>query len=194
MIATDRYRVLAVDDSEDVLELIRVSLQGEYDVVTLSDPVDLYEVMDVFEPDLLILDIMMPRINGFQLIEMLRKSPSTKELPILVLSAKTSPGEIKHGYKLGATLYLTKPFQPERLRKNLETQFRVHPPSEGKKSITGPQLWVQLEMTPSHRRNHLRLPDNVGKQETYFSARKKVEEKIRKEQNEEVAGKREWRG
>lgn len=194
MVATDRYRVLAVDDSEDVLELIRVSLQGEYDVVTLSDPVDLYEVMDVFEPDLLILDIMMPRINGFQLIEMLRKSPSTRDLPILVLSAKTSPGEIKHGYKLGATLYLTKPFQPERLRKNLETQFRVHPPAEIKKSITGPQLWVQLEMTPSHRRSHLRLPDNVGKQENYFSARKKVEEKIRKEQNEEVAGKRDWRG
>jgi len=194
MIATERQRILAVDDNEEILDLIRLTLEAEYDVVTISDPVDLYEVLDVFEPDLLILDIMMPRINGFQLIEMLRKSLGTKDLPILVLSAKNSAGEIKHGYKLGATLYLTKPFVPDRLKKNVETQFRVHPTGSRKKSAEGHTLAAQLEMTPSFRKGHLQMSHGIARKDQIIDARKRIEDKIRKDEADAEVAKRGWKG
>lgn len=183
-VVANRKRVLAVDDNEDILELIQISLEADYDVITLSDPVDLYEVMDLFEPDLLILDVMMPHINGFQLLEMLRKNPGTKELPVIILSAKTSAGEIKHGYRLGATMYLTKPFQPDRLKKNVETQFNCHPPENDKKSLSGAQLAFQIELTPAYRRGHLHASQSLARKEHVIDARKRLEEKIRKTQED----------
>ncbi len=194
MIATDRYRVLAVDDNEDVLELIRTALGEEYDVVTLSNPVDVYEILDVYEPDLLILDVMMPRLNGYQLIEMLRKNPATRELPVIMLSAKTSPGEIKHGYRLGATLYLTKPFVSDRLKKNVETQFRVSPPDGSRKTSTGHQLAVQLEMTPAFRKRTLQMSEGIMRKEQVVNARQKVLDRIKREEEEEARARRDWEG
>lgn len=152
-----RYRILAVDDNEDTLELIRLTLMEEYDVLTLSNPMDIYELLEVFEPDLLILDVMMPKITGFQLVEMLQKSNATRNLPIIILSAKNSAREIKHGYKLGASLYLTKPFQPERLAKNVKTQFEVHPPASARKSLNLEQVLAQLQLKVSYRQGYAQI-------------------------------------
>jgi DNA-binding response OmpR family regulator len=178
----NRPRILAVDDSEDILELILMTLSADYDVVALSNPVDLYEVLDVFEPDLLVLDVMMPRITGFQLTEMLRKNSATKDLPIIILSAKSSAGEIKHGYKLGATLYLTKPFQPDRLTKNIETQFRIHPSKNTKKTNDLHAVAEALENMGSFRKGQIATSDSIRRKEFVVDARKKMEEKIRKDQ------------
>lgn len=178
---TERPRVLAIDDNEDILELIRITLEADYDVVTLCDPVDVLEILDLFEPDLLILDIMMPRINGYQILEMLRRAPNTKDLPVIVLSARTTAGEIKHGYKLGATMYLTKPFQPDRLRKNVETQFRVNPPTERTKATDGHRLSLQLESTSSFRRRHLQMSSGLQRDRNLLDARRLIEDRIRRD-------------
>jgi len=188
----DRPRILAIDDHEDILELIRMSLEGNYDVITTSNPVDIYEVMDIFEPDLLILDVMMPRVTGFQLIEILRKNPKTKDLPIIILSAKSTAGEIKHGYKLGATLYLTKPFQPERLVKNVETQFRVAAPSTQKKTNDLEQVAEQLENKPAFRKGTLHFSSNIQRREIIVDARKRMQEKILREEREAKNAGRDW--
>lgn len=123
-----RHRVMAVDDNRDSLEVIRIALEDHHDVLTLMDPIDTLELVDVFEPDLMILDIMMPKVTGFQLVEVLQNNVSTRDLPLVILSAKDSMRDMKHGYSLGASLYLTKPFDPERLLQSVEAQFRVHPP------------------------------------------------------------------
>ncbi|MBI5155125.1 response regulator [Candidatus Poribacteria bacterium] len=154
---TTRFRILAVDDNEDTLELIRMTLHEVYDVLTLSNPMDIYELLELFEPDLLILDIMMPKITGFQLVEMLQKNSRTRNLPIIVLSAKDGARDIKHGYKLGASLYLTKPFQPDRLLKNVHTQFEVHPPKPRPKALTVEQVNMQLQLKPSFKQGYARL-------------------------------------
>lgn len=182
MPADRRFRVLALDDNEEILDLIQMTLMDNYDVVTLRDPMNLYEVMDVFEPDLLILDVMMPKVSGLQLTEMLRKNNATKNLPIIILSAKSSQGEIKHGYKLGATLYLTKPFEPERLLKNVETQFRVQPPHAHAKSQDVHQVAEALENTSSFRKGLIRLSDNIEKRGRVVDPRRKMEEKILEDQ------------
>ncbi|MEO8376931.1 MAG: response regulator [Candidatus Sumerlaeota bacterium] len=173
-----RHRILALDDNADILDLIQLTLSEKYDVVTLRDAVSVYEVMDAFEPDLLILDVMMPKVNGYQLTEMLRKNKSTKDLPIIILSAKASQGEIKHGYKLGATLYLTKPFEPDRLLKNVETQFRVQPPHSHAKSQDVNQVAEALENTSSFRKGFIRVSENIERKEHNVDGRRNMEEKV----------------
>lgn len=121
----ERPRVLAVDDQEDMLQLIRLSLEEQFDVLTLSDPVAVSECMGLFEPDLLLLDVMMPKISGFQLLEVLRSDERLRSMPIIMLTAKAATREIKHGYKMGASLYLTKPFEPERLLRNVAMQIEA---------------------------------------------------------------------
>ena len=182
-VTAEKYRVLAVDDNEDILDLIRSTLQDQYDVMTLSNPVDLYELMDLYEPDLIVLDIMMPRITGYQLIEILRKNPNTKDIPIIVLSAKSAASEIKHGYRLGATMYLPKPFQPDRLLKNLETQFRMHPPATRRKTYSNEELFDQIEAKPSYKKGFVNLTGKrVNRDAKFIDLRKKMREKIEAKQ------------
>lgn len=117
---TDRYRVLAIDDDRDILELITITLAPMFEVLTLADSVDALEIIDIFEPDIVIVDIMMPKVTGYQIIELMRQSPKHQNTVVIVLSAKDTSRDIKYGYKLGANLYLTKPFQPDRLLKNVQ--------------------------------------------------------------------------
>jgi DNA-binding response OmpR family regulator len=176
---SERARVLAVDDHEDILELIHMTLEPHYDVGTLSNPVDLFEIMEIFEPDLLILDVMMPRVSGFQLTELLRKG-NHRHIPIIILSAKTTAGEIKHGYKVGATLYLTKPFQPERLIKNVQTQFQITPPLT-KKKLTAEEVAGQVENKNAFRKGLLKLSSAFQKKDPILDIRRKLAAKMAKE-------------
>jgi DNA-binding response OmpR family regulator len=161
----NRPRVLALDDNEDTLELIRAALVEKYDILTLANPMDTYELIELFEPDLLILDVMMPKITGFQLVEMLRRSPRTRELPVIILSAKDTARDIKHGYKMGASLYLTKPFDPERLVRNVQTQFEVSPPKGGKKKMNVRQVHMHLQMRASSQGSAARIASTGLSQE-----------------------------
>jgi len=149
-------RIVAVDDNEDTLEIIRFALQDHYDVMTISTPSELYEELELFEPDLLILDIMMPRVSGFQLIQMLQKHPRTSSIPIILLSAKNNPGDIKHGYKIGASLYLTKPFEPERLLRNVKTQLETHTVFEDKKYPINDVI-MRLQMKSGFQKGFVKL-------------------------------------
>jgi DNA-binding response OmpR family regulator len=106
---SERYRVLAIDDDKDILDVINITLSPTFDVLTLSDSVDALEIIDIFEPDIVIVDIMMPKVTGYQIMELLRESPKHSHVTVVVLSAKDAARDIKYGYKLGANLYLTKP-------------------------------------------------------------------------------------
>jgi two-component system sensor histidine kinase ChiS len=143
-------RVLAVDDDKDMLEVIRLTLADSYDVLTLSNPMDTYEMVDLFEPDLIIMDVMMPRITGFQLLELFQKNPRTRSLPVMILSAKSASHEIKHGYTLGAKLYLTKPFEPERLLRNIRAFFETGDPVPAKR-LRPEALQMQLQLKTCYK-------------------------------------------
>jgi len=117
---SDQYRVLAIDDEKDILDLIALTLSDHFEVLTLQDPVDALETLNDFEPDILVLDIMMPKITGYQILELVRQNPKHQNILVVVLSAKDSNLDVKYGYRLGANLYLTKPFQTDRLLKNIQ--------------------------------------------------------------------------
>jgi DNA-binding response OmpR family regulator len=132
----ERWRILVVDDDQDVLDLIRLKLAPDYDVLCIDKANDVGQAADLFEPDLIILDIMLPKISGYQVLEYLKRNPMTAKTPVCFLSAKSSARDLKYGYSLGASLYLTKPFQPERLIRNVKLQFERMPPPLHRKRHT----------------------------------------------------------
>lgn len=142
----NQWRILAIDDDPGTLELITLSLEDSYEVLTLSNPIEALDIAKLFEPDLLILDLMMPKVDGFHLLEIFRREKALKDLPVVILSAKKNKRDIQYGYQVGAVLYLTKPFQPTRLRRNLDFLFEHNPPTRKVKHLNYRQVLAQIKL------------------------------------------------
>ena len=109
-------RVLVVDDDEVIRRLIAVNLQLEgFEVSTAVDGRDcLDKVMDI-DPDLITLDVMMPRLDGWETAVQLRKSPETAHIKVVLISARAQEEDKTRGSHVGADAYLTKPFDPNEM-------------------------------------------------------------------------------
>jgi DNA-binding response OmpR family regulator len=111
----DRFvaKVLVIDDDPVILELLRVNFEIEnFEVVTAADGQEGLEKAKSERPDVVLSDIMMPRLDGLQLVVLLREDPRTRSLPVILLSAKAQNAEVQQGLDLGADDYVTKPFDP----------------------------------------------------------------------------------
>ena len=109
-------RILAVDDDPLILRLLQVNLEIEdYDVLLAHDGQEAVEVAEREHPDLILLDVMMPRMDGLQACKKLKENPDVKDIPVVFLSAKAQQEDIDEGLALGAADYLTKPFEPDQL-------------------------------------------------------------------------------
>lgn len=127
MATGERYRVLVVDDEEDMRTLLQMALSEVYDVVTATNGLDAMLKLPRYQPDLAVVDIMMPLMNGLDLAVRIRQTPGYQDLPIIALSALNSRDDIRKGYEAGADLYLTKPFQPDRVIKNVAFSLQNRP-------------------------------------------------------------------
>lgn len=109
-------KILTVDDEPDVLELIRYHLaKAGYDVSLAMTGRHALERINEDKPDLVLLDLMLPDIDGFGVCELLRRNPETANLPIIIVSAWGTPDSRTLGLELGALDYITKPFSPKEL-------------------------------------------------------------------------------
>jgi DNA-binding response OmpR family regulator len=109
-------RVLVVDDDPQVLKLLQVNFELEgYDVVTATNGEDALEHVRGDSPDVVVCDVMMPGIDGLEVVRRLRADPETVTLPLVVVSAKAQRADVSHGLQLGADAYVTKPFDPSEL-------------------------------------------------------------------------------
>ncbi len=135
-----KWRILIVDDEDDIRSIVRASLATKYEVVEAHDGVDALAKIDIVEPDFIILDVMMPLMDGFQTCEAIRRHPRFKNLSVLFLSALNTKEDMKKGYGAGATLYLAKPFDPSRLLRNVDLYFETDPPPIARKRYTMEQL------------------------------------------------------
>ncbi len=138
------WRILTVDDEPDVRAIIAATLRSKFEVFEAKDGLDALEKIKRVEPDFVIMDVMMPLMDGFQACEAIRKDPVFNKLPVLFLTALGAKDDIKKGYSVGANLYLTKPFDPMRLLKNIEVFFETTPPERSKKRYSMEEL-VQAE-------------------------------------------------
>ena len=109
-------RVLVVDDSSVVRELIAVNLELEgLEVVRCVDGMEALERVAEQRPDAITLDVVMPRLDGFAVVERLRADRSTAEIPIVIVTGRASAADLARGEALGVDAYLTKPFEPSEL-------------------------------------------------------------------------------
>lgn len=115
------FRILVVDDQPNIRRLIQVHLEkAGYAVDLACDGLEGLERVDTERPDLIVLDMMMPHLDGLQVLERLKSDPRTGEIPVVVLSARGSDAQIREGLLQGADLYLSKPFDPAALREIID--------------------------------------------------------------------------
>jgi two-component system alkaline phosphatase synthesis response regulator PhoP/two-component system response regulator VicR len=106
-------KVLVCDDERHIVRLIQVHMEkAGYTVVTAYDGKDGLEKIRAEKPDLVVLDVMMPYMDGFEVLKNLRREPDTENLPVIMLTAKAQDKDVFEGYHYGADMYLTKPFNP----------------------------------------------------------------------------------
>jgi len=120
-----KKKILVVDDEEDILELVSFNLSKEgYDITCTTTGEEALEVIRTSRPDLMVLDLMLPGINGLEVAKTLKHDPKTRDIAIVMLTAKGEEADIVAGLELGADDYVTKPFSPRILAARVKAVLR----------------------------------------------------------------------
>jgi two-component system, OmpR family, alkaline phosphatase synthesis response regulator PhoP len=110
--------ILVVDDDPNVIRVVEINLTQEgHQVRTAGDGEAALAAVAQERPDLLILDVMMPKLDGFETLKRLKADPAMAEIPVIMLTARAQDEDVFEGYGMGAQWYLTKPFEPGELRR-----------------------------------------------------------------------------
>ncbi len=121
-------KILVVDDEPHVVRLLQVNLQrAGYEVVTAHNGLQALAKVKEERPSLVVLDLIMPHLSGWDTLKRLRLEPETARLPVILLTAKAQDKDVFDGYQLGCDLYMTKPFNPLELLSFIE---RILTPSD----------------------------------------------------------------
>ena len=109
-------RVVVADDDPDIVDILTFNLEAAgYDVLSANDGEAARELILATLPDLVVLDIMMPKMDGLEVLAALKAEPQTKEIPVVMLTARASDTDLWEGWDAGADYYITKPFDLEEL-------------------------------------------------------------------------------
>src|SRR5262245_35704595 len=118
-------RVLVVEDEPENRLLLNVILGTEgYEVIETEDGASALEAAATQAPDLILLDVMMPEMNGFVVFERLRADPGTRSIPVIMLTALAQRGDVERAVEMGVEGYVTKPFEPAELLQAMEKALR----------------------------------------------------------------------
>lgn len=109
-------RILVVDDSPTVVQVVRQMLvEGHYDVLSASDGEEAIRVATDHHPDLVLLDIILPKLNGYQVCRQIKSSPETARIPVVMITRKAKEEDRQWGVEQGADAYIPKPFNAQDL-------------------------------------------------------------------------------
>ncbi len=123
-------KVAVVDDDRAIREALKDALEREgYDVHVVPNGLKLMSVLQVVQPDIILLDVMMSWIDGVDLCLALKANRAYSDIPVIFMSARTSPEDVRRGMSAGAADYITKPFDLDRLLKRLESCKRENRPA-----------------------------------------------------------------
>ena len=117
--------ILIADDEENIVELIKLSLGDEYDYLVAKDGKQVMDIIKKKKPDLILLDIMMPAMDGYEVCTKLKQNPATKDIIVAMISAKKETEDILQGVDLGAIAYITKPFSPYDLQEKVKELLEI---------------------------------------------------------------------
>jgi two-component system phosphate regulon response regulator PhoB len=132
-----RVTILVVDDEEDILLLCRVNLEFEgYHVVTASSGVEGLDHARALHPGLVLLDVMMPTMDGWHVLEALKADPATEDVPVVMLTARVQGEDQMRGWSGGAADYIMKPFSPVALLETIRSVLHPADPEEADRRRT----------------------------------------------------------
>jgi two-component system, OmpR family, alkaline phosphatase synthesis response regulator PhoP len=118
-------KILVVDDERHIVRLVQVNLErAGYEILTAYDGVEALEKVKSESPDMVVLDVMMPRMDGFEVLKNLQADPRYQDIPVIMLTAKAQDADIFKGWSSGVSSYLTKPFNPRELLVFVERIFQ----------------------------------------------------------------------
>jgi two-component system, OmpR family, response regulator MtrA len=122
-------RVLVADDDDDILALVKAVLEREgHEVIAVHDGAQALESVQAKSPDLVVLDISMPELDGLEVLRRVRAEAVTRDLPVILLSAQAQEADVERGYAIGASAYVKKPFSPRELAERVDALL---PQSDG---------------------------------------------------------------
>jgi two-component system, sensor histidine kinase and response regulator len=142
--------ILLVDDLAENIDIL-LELLHDYDLIPALDGQSALDVAVSEDIDLILLDIMMPHMDGFEVCKRLKQNPKTADIPIIFLSAKNHYTDIQMGFELGGVDYVSKPFNPNELKARVNTHLQLH---SYQKDL---QRQVQLELEKNHLQEQLLL-------------------------------------
>jgi two-component system, OmpR family, alkaline phosphatase synthesis response regulator PhoP len=120
-------KVLVVDDEVNITQILEFSIGAEgFEVITAQNGEEAIEKARREQPDLIILDVMMPKIDGYEACRILKANPLTKNIPVVLLTAKGRDIDKRLGIEVGATDYIVKPFSPNRLVERINQLLSCH--------------------------------------------------------------------
>lgn len=119
---TMKKKVLVVDDEYTIRELVDLTLTPDYDIIKANNGHEALEKVKE-QPNLIILDIMMPKMDGYEVCSRLKSDKKTKNIPIIMLTAKHTLDDLKEAVRNDADEFITKPFEPEFLKKRVDSYF-----------------------------------------------------------------------
>jgi two-component system, OmpR family, phosphate regulon response regulator PhoB len=118
---TTSHLVLVADDEEDIVGLVTMIIERSgHEVVSVRDGAQALAALRRRRPDLVVLDISMPEVDGLEVLRRIRADEATSELPVLLLSAQAQEADVRRGFATGASAYVKKPFSPRELAKRVD--------------------------------------------------------------------------
>ena len=118
-------KVLAVDDADANIDILMDAIGDDYDVSVAMDGENALEVAESEPPDLILLDIMMPDMDGYEVCSKLKENPKTKDIPVIFLTAMDEVQNKRKGYEMGAVDYITKPFEVLEIKARVKTHLSL---------------------------------------------------------------------
>lgn len=122
---TRKQKILAVDDNPVNLEILNAILKKDYEILTAANGTDALSLCENEIVDLVLLDIMMPKMDGYEVCERLKANLKTKHIPVIFLTAKTRTEDIVQGFEAGGVDYVTKPFKYVELLARVKTHIEL---------------------------------------------------------------------
>ncbi len=126
MMTGKQYRVLVVDDTPANIEMLYAILQAEFALSVATNGTDALEIARSMPPDIILLDIIMPNMDGYEVCRRLKERPETSGIPVIFVTALSSPVDEEKGFKLGAVDFITKPFSPPTVVARLRTHLSLY--------------------------------------------------------------------
>ncbi|WP_421901803.1 hybrid sensor histidine kinase/response regulator [Maridesulfovibrio sp.] len=120
-----RHNILVVDDTEENIDILLETLDEDYDVSVALNGIDALEVIEEEKPDLILLDIMMPEMDGYEVCQRLKEDAATRDIPVIFITALTEAGNETKGLELGAIDYITKPFNPSIVKARVKNHLAL---------------------------------------------------------------------